>query len=156
MNQESISSELTQKAFSFFFWFSRFEAALKEQGFLKSEQIGAIAEPNWAYFVRVYSTDYILTTSGTKLLKLAPQRQMVGEGKTLTWQPVSLANDGTDLAKVVRMLKTLRNNVFHGGKSFAAGWDQPARTNELLDAGTEELHALAKLASMEPDLWRRY
>ncbi|WP_289537878.1 hypothetical protein [Pseudomonas sp. SO81] len=54
------------------------------------------------------------------------------------------------------MLKTLRNNVFHGGKSGGSGWDQPARTADLLDNGISELHALAVLAGLEADLWQKY
>jgi hypothetical protein len=156
MQHDSVTGSLTQKAFEFFFWFSRFEAALKESGFLKNEAEGATAEPSWQHFVEVFASEYALTESGKKLIELAPERQVVGNGKKLSWRPVGISDCRTELCKVVRMLKTVRNNVFHGGKSGGAGWDQPKRAEELLDAGTSELHALAKLAGLEADLWQMY
>ncbi|MBN3849292.1 hypothetical protein G3N58_21050 [Paraburkholderia sp. Ac-20342] len=156
MQHDNVTGSLTQKAFQFFFWFARFEAALKESGFLKNETEGAAAEPSWQHFVDSHAGRYALTESGKKLIGLSPERQVVGNGKELSWRPVGINDCRTDLCKVVRMLKTVRNNVFHGGKSGGAGWDQPSRTEELLDAATSELHALAKLAGLEADLWQIY
>lgn len=156
MQYETVSGALTQKAFDFFFWFSRFEAALKESGFLKSEVEGDVAEPSWEKFVGAYAAKYALTESGKRLLELAPDRQIVGMGKKLSWRPIGTGDCQTELCKVVRMLKTLRNNVFHGGKSGGAGWDQPDRTEGLLDSGISELHELAALAGLEEDLWQKY
>lgn len=156
MQHETVSGALTQKAFDFFFWFSRFEAALKESGFLKSEAEGDVAEPSWEKFIGIHADQYEITDSGRRLLELAPERQIVGLGKRLTWRQVDVGNCQSELCKVVRMLKTLRNNVFHGGKSGGAGWDQPDRTADLLDNGIKELHALAGLAGLEEDLWQKY
>jgi hypothetical protein len=156
MQHEALSDSLSRSAFEFFFWFSRFEAALKEASFLKSEKEGAAAEPDWELFVAKYADDYEITASGKKLVELAPERQKVGPGRKLVWRPVGLADCKNDLCKVVRLLKTLRNNVFHGGKSGGAGWDQPERTAELLEAGKSELHCLAVLAGIQADLWQRY
>ena len=156
MQYETASRTLTHKAFEFFFWFSRFEAALKECGFLKSDTEGDTAEPSWDKFVEAYAAVYTPTKSGKRLLELGPERQIVGMGKKLAWRPVGTGDCGTELCKVVRMLKTLRNNVFHGGKSGGAGWDQPDRTETLLDNGISELHELAAIAGLEGDLWQRY
>jgi len=156
MQHETLSDALTERAFEFFFWFSRFEAALKESGYLRSEKVDAAAEPGWRRFVADHAKRYAITPAGTLLIKLAPEQQMVGPGKTLEWRPVGVDNCKDDLCKVVTLLKTLRNNVFHGGKSGGAGWDQPDRTRELLDAGTTTLHELADLAGIKADLWQRY
>jgi hypothetical protein len=156
MQHESISAPLTQKAFEFFFWFSRFEAALKESGHLKNDAEGSKAEPSWESFVKAYAGTYIPTESGKELIALAPERQIVGAGKKLSWRPVGTEDCQTDLCKVVRMLTTVRNNLFHGGKSGGAGWDQPRRTEALLDAANAEIHALAQLAGLEADLRRKY
>ena len=156
MQYETASGALTQKGFEFFFWFSRFVAALKESGFLKSEAEGALAEPSWEKFVDVHAANYTPTESGKRLMELAPERQIVGVGKELAWRPVGTEGCATELCKVVRMLKTLRNNVFHGGKSGGAGWDQPDRTEALLDNGISELHALAGLAGLDGELWQKY
>lgn len=103
-----------------------------------------------------HAAHYAPTESGKRLLELAPERQIVGIGKKLAWRPVGTENCPTELSKAVKMLKTLRNNIFHGGKSGGAGWDQPDRTEALLDSGISELHALANLAGLEGELWQRY
>lgn len=156
MQHQYVSTPLTTKAFEFFFWFSRFEAALKESGFLKNEAEGSTAEPSWERFTADHAHNYRSTESGKKLLELAPERQVVGSGKALIWRPVRIDDCQNELCRVVRMLKTLRNNVFHGGKSGGSGWDRPDRTTELLDAGTAEIHHLAELAGLKADMWQRY
>lgn len=113
---ETALGTLTHKDFEFFFWFARFEAALKESGFLKSETEGDIAEPTWEKFVEVYTAVYTPTKSGKRLLELGPERQIVDMRKKLARRPVGTGNCRSELCQVVKMLKTLRNNVFHGGK----------------------------------------
>lgn len=156
MRREALSDALSREAFEFFFWFSRFEAALKESGLLRTDEEGEPAEPGWQAFVKKFEREYAMTAQGGKLVALAPERQIVGPGRKLVWRPVETADCRSDLCKVVRMLKTLRNNVFHGGKSGGAGWDQPDRTAELLAVGQATLHELATLAGIEADLWQRY
>ena len=51
MRRSDISKNLSDCAFDFFFWFSRFEFALKESGYLKSRERGATAEPGCDKFV---------------------------------------------------------------------------------------------------------
>lgn len=46
MRYDELSEELKSVSFEFFYWFSRFEFVLKENGFLKSEAPGAKAEPS--------------------------------------------------------------------------------------------------------------
>lgn len=156
MERRSIPSSLSEKAFEFFFWFSRFEAALKESGYLTTDKEGEAAHPDWQCFVKKFETVYAPSRHGKNLVALAPERQIVGAGRKLVWKPVETIDCRSDLGKTVRLLKTLRNNVFHGGKSGGAGWDEPERTAKLLDAGTGTLHELASLACIDADLWQRY
>lgn len=44
MQHDKIPDELRTLAFEFFYWFSRFEFALKECGYLKDRTVGAKAE----------------------------------------------------------------------------------------------------------------
>jgi len=44
MRREEVNEKVSALAFEFFFWFSRFEFALKENGYLKVHRIGATAE----------------------------------------------------------------------------------------------------------------
>lgn len=47
MRREEIDIELKDATFEYFFWFSRFEFALKENRYLKDHAQGAKAEPSW-------------------------------------------------------------------------------------------------------------
>ncbi|MES1383898.1 hypothetical protein ABUU23_19015, partial [Vibrio cholerae] len=58
--------------------------------------------------------------------------------------------------RVIRLLKTVRNNLFHGGKHGADGWDNPERTQELLVIGKSILDHLARLADIEADYTQYY
>lgn len=147
--------ELTTVAYDFFFWFSRFEFALKENHFLKSRVVGAPAEPGWHKFVQSYQSEYALTATSARLIDAAPEQQVVGAGG-LNWRPVQFDPNASDLSKVVALLKTLRNNLFHGGKHGVKDWDDPARTAELLKLGRAALDELAQLAGFEADYQRRY
>jgi hypothetical protein len=146
MQHATVTSSLTQQAFDFFFWFSRFEAALKEDGYLRNEQPNSVALPGWDQFVAKWAPQYQPSANATRLISLAPARQMVGANKSLTWGATPVAPGASQLATVVAMLKTVRNNLFHGGKHGSADWDNPKRTGELLDAARPVLDELAELA----------
>lgn len=156
MRKEDVGSELTTLAFDFFYWFSRFEFALKENRYLKTSETGANAEPGWDKFVKKWADAYVLSRVATALCDARPERQVVGENKELVWEPVGLGDCKSDLAKVVRLLKTVRNNLFHGGKHGGAGWDDPERTKLLLRSGMAVLDKLAALASIEDDYTEYY
>ncbi|PLK48298.1 hypothetical protein [Uliginosibacterium sp. TH139] len=51
MQKDTVPAELTALAFDFFYWFSRFEFALKENKYLKNHAEGATALPGWDEFV---------------------------------------------------------------------------------------------------------
>ncbi|EJL74099.1 hypothetical protein AB4142_15060 [Variovorax sp. 2RAF20] len=154
MRREDIAQPLSELAFEFFFWFSRFEYALKENGYLKSLVDGTRAEPGWEKFVDHWQLKYVPSQEARRLLTAPPDRQIVLGGK-LEWQPVGLADCVCDLARIVRLVKTTRNNLFHGGKHGGAGWDDPKRTEELLKNSMAILEQLADLGGFQAD-YRQY
>lgn len=156
MRNENVKDPLKEYAFDFFYWFSRFEFALKENFFLKRNGIGENAEPGWDEFVKRYAEEFQQTAETNKLIELNPKRQKVGEFSNLQWREVSLEDCNSELCRVVRLLKTIRNNLFHGGKHGAEGWDDPVRTQELLVTGKLILDQLAKLANIEADYTQYY
>jgi hypothetical protein len=156
VRKEDIKGELRDLAFDFFYWFSRFEFALKENQLLKRGSEGDNAEPGWEAFTEKYSSDFQHTDETLKLLELNPKRQKVGVNSTLEWKDVGLADCNAELCKVVRLLKTIRNNLFHGGKHSAEGWDNPDRTRELLTIGKTILDQLAEVAGFEAGYTRHY
>lgn len=156
MRKEDIDNELKEIAFDFFYWFSRFEFALKENKYLESRVGGSRAKPSWDKFIEDFADKYQLTKNGENLLTLNPTMQIVTNNSELEWKPVGLDNCKSDLARVVRLLKTVRNNLFHGGKHGAVGWDDKNRNRQLLANGKEVLDQLANLANWEADYTQHY
>ena len=64
--------------------------------------------------------------------------------------------DATDLDKVVAYAKTVRNNLFHGGKHGHDRWDDPARMRRLLTLTITLLAELAALGNFGGDYDRFY
>ena len=58
MQRDHVPSDITAFAFEFFFWFSRFEFALKENAYLESHSPGAKADPGWREFVKKHEARY--------------------------------------------------------------------------------------------------
>ena len=155
MQKESVGPKLTLVAFDFFFWFSRFEFALKENGYLKSLTIGNAAEPGWDVFVAKWHANFKPSNESNALMAMNPKSQIVGTNG-LTWKDVGMTDCKSDLGKVVRLLKTVRNNLFHGGKHGADAWDDPTKTELLLSSGKLLLDQLANMAGIEPDYTQYY
>ncbi len=156
MRREAIDHELKDLSFELFYWFSRFEFALKENRYLKSEENGSKAEPDWGKFVEDNHGNYQLTDVANRLIELHPKRQIVGENKDLIWKKVGIEDCKSNLCIVVRMLKTIRNNLFHGGKHGDSDMDSKKRNCELLRVGKMVLDQLAAHAGIEADYTRYY
>ncbi|MCC4262658.1 hypothetical protein LL270_18705, partial [Pseudomonas aestusnigri] len=56
----------------------------------------------------------------------------------------------------LKSVKTVRNNLFHGGKHGAAGWDDPVRARLLIEMSTAVLAVLAVLGGFTDDYERFY
>ncbi|WP_044021721.1 hypothetical protein [Paraburkholderia graminis] len=156
MRRTDIPSELSELAFEFFYWFSRFEFALKECGYLKTRIAGSNAEPGWAKFVEQWQKQYESSDEARRLLAKPPMRQVVGPGVQLQWKMVVLSEDLSELDRVSRLLRVARNNLFHGGKHGSEQWDSPERTESLLRDGRAILNQLANMSDLGPDYERFY
>ena len=139
-------NEFDNLVFSYFKKFLRFEFALKEVGFLRLSNIGSPAEAGWDAFVQKHQEGYSPTMAAKSLIKLNPKKQRVGENNSLPWKAVIFSEDCTELCKIVRLLKISRNNVFHGGKNNAEGWDGGKRTTDILKNSSLVLEELALIA----------
>lgn len=156
MQRDALSAGLTALAFDFFYWFSRFEFALKENKYLENNTVGAVALPGWQAFIKRWHSAYQVSNEARAILDAGPEQQVVEANGELAWRAVNLDNCKSDLARLVRLLQTVRNNLFHGGKHGGAGWDGPARTELLLKSGIHVLGQLASLASIEADYFQIY
>lgn len=146
----------TRAAFEFFYGFARLEFALKENGYLKSVKPGIAAEPGWDKFIRRHSDTYTMSETSRRLADRAPRVQTVGNGEQLTWRELEFIETESELAIIVRVLKTVRNNLFHGGKSGEKGWAEPQRTAELLSDARVVLDELANQGNFEADYQGKY
>ena len=103
-----------------------------------------------------YSFKFSIIANAQALLALAPKTQVIGKAGDLEWAQ-TVAKPGTSpLGQVVLMLKTVRNNLFHGGKHGEAFWDDPTRVQALLSNAQRFLAELAALGGFDADYVRYY
>jgi hypothetical protein len=146
--------------FQFFWRFSVFECALKREGFLRPARPSRdAAEPDWDGFARAIAGRFQeVRVSGFQEAAAAlaadpPQRQVVRENR-LAWAKVEQGPGESYEAFMLRILKTARNNLFHGGKYPDGPIDEIARNRAILRGaltildGCYELHpGIARRAS---------
>lgn len=139
--------------FEFFWKFSVFECALKRTGadfYLKSKTRGDAAEANWEAFGAAIDSRFAkLSTPAfceavTRIRKLSPRKQVNNAGK-LGWRPVVQQSSESDAAYTLRLLKTVRNNLFHGGKYPDGHEFEIARDREILRAALAVLDGCYEL-----------
>lgn len=155
LNQDNIEDGLKRLAYEFFYRFSRFEFALKENGCLRAGPYG-IAEANWDAFVKANEQTYNLPATAKELLESPPDVQRYKNQRLWEWAPLNFKDGLSDLAKLVLVVKTVRNNLFHGGKHNAKGWDEPVRVQFLLSRGIDVLDELAAVAGYMEDYKRMH
>jgi len=152
MQQGEVPDDLRELVFSFFHKFSRFEFALKEAGKWRPRHAGSAALPDWNCFITDHKATYQLTTAAAALLAANPKKQVVADDElSLEFRAVTFDENTSDLAKVSRLARTVRNNLFHGGKHDAEGWDNPARIRELIPLASAVLDEFSGLAGFGGD-----
>lgn len=151
---EDYGEDLRALCFEFFYWFSRFEYALKERGYVKAGRYGE-AQVAWGRFASERAGEYSLSTEAKYLVEDPPQSQKYINGHC-GWEETELDREKTELGKVLLVVKTIRNNLFHGGKASQKDWDDPSRNMFLLRNGKAVIDNLAQLAEIESDYLRRY
>lgn len=136
--------------FDFFWKFSVFEYALKRTHCLRAGRNSA-AEADWDKFAaKIRGSFGNVTTPGFTeavdgLRRLSPKRQVVVKCK-LDWQDITQGDGEADEAYIIRLLRQVRNNLFHGGKYPNGPIEEVARNTKILSAamtvldGCYELH----------------
>jgi len=155
MQRDTVNDDLKDLAFDFFYWFSRFEFALKENGLVRAGPYNS-AQADWNIFISMFELNYQIDIAAQELLDNPPDVQVVEYGSTWRWAPLVFSPGQSDLFRITLIVKTIRNNLFHGGKHDAAGWDNPIRVKFLLSRGIRVLNAFAVLAGYQADYERRY
>ncbi len=104
--------------FQFFAIFSRFEYALKRASFLKKQ---SRVEPHWDAYANTLrglfrKADDGPFTAAVKYIKSQPPRKQVVHDGQLGWEDCTQGSGETEERYVLRLVVTVRNNLFHGGK----------------------------------------
>lgn len=139
----------------FFMKFSRFEFALKISGFARGNE--NYVTPAWSRFVQTISKNF--NKNRTPELSQAcdyylvnPPQQQVLVGDSLGWNAsIPETNNGPEL--ILKLVKRVRNNLFHGGKYNAELHEETARSEELLRNG---LIILEECLYLSPDVKSAY
>lgn len=121
--------------------FSRFEYALKRAGFVKGDRYDN-ALPDWCRFAKerldawlVEITDAEFTKAKSYLLCKPPRKQIfVKSQKIMQWQANSPRSGEGEAEYLLRLVKDVRNNLFHGGKYPDGPVRDQARNRRLLQA----------------------
>jgi len=142
----------------FFLTFSRFEYALKAAGFFRRSRRGRYdsrrtpdAEPDWNSFA--VSLQPRFQTNANQRLRIAceylldspPWKQVIVNG-TVAWEPPGRPRGESNIEFLLRMVRCVRNNLFHGGKHNIAVHETRERTERLLDGSLIILKECLSLA----------
>lgn len=123
----------------FFANFSRFEYALKRAGFVTSGEYHS-AKPNWREFAEKVSVglgdikEGEFNSAKSYLLQHPPRRQVFRDN-SIRWEANCKSNTESEGQYLLRLVRDVRNNLFHGGKYDRESVDDGSlRNSELLNA----------------------
>ena len=124
----------------FFLSFARFEYALKATGFFVRHPENALsppkAEPDWPSFAASLRNTFdprknaAIETAWSYLSESPPNRQVIVNG-ALAWE-TPLRGTDSEVEYVLRVVRSVRNNLFHGGKHSIEVHETTERTETLL------------------------
>lgn len=138
-----INPEDAEVIFDFFVVFSRFEFALKHAGYLKGNRDKA--EPDWDKYCTSVQDKFDKTSplefqeACGYYTSYPPKKQVVIDGQ-VEWKENQQGSTESEFRWIIRSVKTVRNNLFHGGK-FPY---MPLRDTRLLSYALVILHECMK------------
>jgi hypothetical protein len=141
---QSIAGGDGELVLKFFAAFSAFECALKQARFVKGDKYYN-AVPNWDAFSGVVSEelagikDEAFTKAKQYLLQEPPMKQVFIKSSTsVGWTKNSRRGKESDEQYLLRLVRDVRNNLFHGGKYPSSRIHPPSaemlRNKVLLEA----------------------
>lgn len=147
-----------QLLLEFFLNFSRFEHALKSSGYFqrinpnRRRRLGSPdAKPDWDRFAaslrNVFQIDRSeeLRNACNYILDTPPRKQVI-INNSVAWETPVRPQHESDVEFLLRMVKSVRNNLFHGGKHNIELHEDTQRTELLLRNGIVILRECLELA----------
>ena len=121
--------ENPELVFQFFIVFSRFEYALKRSGFLRPKEP---AEADWEGYAKGLRGKFAAVgkpafQDACEYLKREPPRKQIIDHGALGWKNTVQGEEESEECYLLRLVRTVRNNLFHGGK-------YPVPVGPVLDA----------------------
>lgn len=151
--------------FEFFLGFSRFEYALKASGFFKPPRprrnhptLPHEAESDWARFALLIRDTFqpdrteILKRACDYILHSPPMKQVI-IGNGVAWETPLRPTHESEPEFLLRMVRCVRNNLFHGGKYSVEVHESTQRTEMLLKSS---LIILEECLPLAPDVRREF
>jgi hypothetical protein len=125
--------------------FSRFEYALKRAGYVKDKRTHV--SPDWVTFgkdLAALDPAALLPVSACcpYLLAKPPKKQVLRFG-ALDWD--ALPKENSQIEGILASVRTVRNNLFHGGKFPTGPVDEPLRDKQLITECLAVLQSLLQL-----------
>ncbi len=142
--------------FEFFLRFSRFEFALKAMGFAQGDLEGV--RPDWPGYASSLRGRFDKTFSKPLLgacdfiLNNPPHRQILVDGR-LAWNTQAQLPGEHEVEFLLRMVRGVRNNLFHGGKYNIAVHEDTNRSEALLRSS---LLILDECLRLSPDVGQAF
>jgi len=160
--QKRVNSEVL---FEFFLTFSRFEYALKASNYFKrlgcqrNDPLGPPeAMPDWDSFA-VSLRDTFLKDRNQELQRAceyildSPPWKQVIINDSVAWETPVRPKNESDIEFLLRMVRCIRNNLFHGGKHNIKIHEQTERTEQLLRSSLTILNECLTLSSRVKDFF---
>lgn len=123
----------------FILWFSRLEFAMKSTpGFYKPNPLS----PNWQSIYQLLINQQIPQSLSNTIIYLRENPPNI-QADVEDWQPIP---NNTDWVLLIKSLKTVRNNLFHGGKHVGGRILQEERDVLLLTHGLLIIKEIVKAA----------
>lgn len=145
-------------ALEFLAVFSRFEFALKVTGFRHPGD--GEAKADWIAFANKVANSFKPNRTpelgeAFTYITSQPLRRFAVENGTLDWFPFNLPHVASEAEKVVRLIRQIRNNLFHGGKYAPDAQSTPDRDSRLLQSSLVLLHELLSLNPVVHDAYAK-
>jgi hypothetical protein len=137
-------------AWHFFVFFSRFEYALKRDPRYLMPGTGD-ALPNWDRFASDHAASFNASSphavvTAVAFFKASPPRKQLRGGGNMSWsEPIQHNERDPLLIWLLRVIRVVRNNLFHGGKFPMLQVSDPSRDRELITNAIVILDACLKL-----------
>ena len=149
-----------ERILEFLHIFSRFEYALKVTGFLEGDENDPRAA--WDCFARDVLREFQAARKRDEQFQAAvnyllanPPKKLIRQRDGLIWKLVQPEQGVSDSENVLKMVRRVRNNLFHGGKYLPDTTADVDRDRQVIDHSLIILHKCVALRSNVHGAYRK-